>query len=388
MINNYNVTFDVVNGTFAGGATQATVSLPYGHVITAGDIPASVADLGFDQGNGAWDLSPTGVTVEDSSLVFTYTYDIAAVQGAVTIHIPATLIAKGPYGVDVTGWFKFTIEDEDGNVVATGTNDADGNISFSKFDYTAREDEGVHTFTVREVKMTLAGWVLDGSVYTVQVGVGEVLNRSTGGYDLTATINSITMGSKASDAVVFTNLYTAEAEPPAVTITATKMVEGTDVDTTGWFKFAIADEDGNVVATGTNDAHGNIDFGSMDFTSDEVGTHTYYVTEAAGTDEGWTYDSSVYAVTVTVTDGYADAAHTIHDMTAAIASVTKDGAPVDEIVFTNVYTVAQVLPAVLPLTTPKTGDLAPLMLLVAALMAAAGACLVVRSRRRRAQVQD
>lgn len=69
----------------------------------------------------------------------------------------------------------------------------------------------------------------------------------------------------------------------------------------GQFKFEMRDSSGKVVQTATNDEKGNILFQSIKFKENEVGTHTYTVSEVKGTEENTKYDKMVSTVTVTVT---------------------------------------------------------------------------------------
>lgn len=69
----------------------------------------------------------------------------------------------------------------------------------------------------------------------------------------------------------------------------------------GQFKFEMRDSSGKVVQTVTNDEKGNILFQSIKFKDNEVGTHTYTISEVKGTEENTEYDKMVSTVTVTVT---------------------------------------------------------------------------------------
>lgn len=69
----------------------------------------------------------------------------------------------------------------------------------------------------------------------------------------------------------------------------------------GQFKFEMRDSSGKVVQTATNDEKGNILFQSIKFKDNEVGTHTYTISEVKGTEENTEYDKMVSTVTVIVT---------------------------------------------------------------------------------------
>ena len=80
------------------------------------------------------------------------------------------------------GEFSFVLKDKDGNILQTVLNDADGKIKFSPLEF-ARGEEGVHTFTVEEVKGADANVEYDTMVATITVTVardGEVLTATAG----------------------------------------------------------------------------------------------------------------------------------------------------------------------------------------------------------------
>ncbi len=81
--------------------------------------------------------------------------------------------------------------------------------------------------------------------------------------------------------------------------TATKNLVGADLKA-GQFTFALKDASGNIVGTATNDADGNIVFSGLTFT--KVGTYTYTLYEVNDSQEGMSYDSSIYTVTIVVTE--------------------------------------------------------------------------------------
>lgn len=80
--------------------------------------------------------------------------------------------------------------------------------------------------------------------------------------------------------------------------------------------------------TTTNAADGTVTFDQLPF--DAAGTYEYTLVQVAGNADGVTYDSTEYAVTITVT---ATADNTL---TAAV-SYAKDGETVDAATFANVY---------------------------------------------------
>ena len=97
-----------------------------------------------------------------------------------------------------------------------------------------------------------------------------------------------------------TNKEEQTVKPAEIQFDFTKAYHGRTLKA-GQFKFEMRDSSGKVVQTATNDEKGNILFQSIKFKDNEVGTHTYTISEVKGTEENTEYDKMVSTVTVTVT---------------------------------------------------------------------------------------
>ena len=97
-----------------------------------------------------------------------------------------------------------------------------------------------------------------------------------------------------------TNKEEQTVKPAEIQFKFTKACHGGTLKA-GQFKFEMRDSSGKVVQTATNDEKGNILFQSIKFKDNEVGTHTYTISEVKGTEENTEYDKMVSTVTVTVT---------------------------------------------------------------------------------------
>ena len=97
-----------------------------------------------------------------------------------------------------------------------------------------------------------------------------------------------------------TNKEEQTVKPAEIQFNFTKAYHGRTLKA-GQFKFEMRDSSGKVVQTATNDEKGNILFQSIKFKDNEVGTHTYTISEIKGTEENTEYDKMVSTVTVTVT---------------------------------------------------------------------------------------
>ena len=97
-----------------------------------------------------------------------------------------------------------------------------------------------------------------------------------------------------------TNKEEQTVKPAEIQFNFTKAYHGGTLKA-GQFKFEMRDSSGKVVQIATNDEKGNILFQSIKFKDNEVGTHTYTISEVKGTEENTEYDKMVSTVTVTVT---------------------------------------------------------------------------------------
>ncbi|HIT91276.1 MAG TPA: hypothetical protein IAC41_12805, partial [Candidatus Merdenecus merdavium] len=257
-----------------------------------------------DNGQGALEAT---VTYPDEGIVFTNNYDAQAVD----VTLAGTKNLTGGKGL-AAGMFNFTVEDSEGAVVATGTNDADGTIDFTSVTH---NEAGTFQYSVKEETGSLPGITYDSTSHVVTV---EVTDNGLGALEATVTY--------PEDGLVFHNTYSTDSIN--VAFSGKKVLTGGKELAEGMFDFTVEDSEGNAVATGTNNVIGNIDFTSITYT--EAGTYHYTVKEVAGTLPGITYDETSYEVTVEVTDDGEG---------ALVATITY---PEDGIVFNNSYSTTSV----------------------------------------------
>ena len=119
----------------------------------------------------------------------------------------------------------------------------------------------------------------------------------------TTTITDVTKeDSGVTQSYLITNTFNAEGTV-SIDPKITKRVEGRDEGetmTAGEFTFQLADENGTVLSTATNDAEGNVLFKTIRYTEEDIRSHTYTITEVAGSDPHFDYDDSVIQLQVTV----------------------------------------------------------------------------------------
>ena len=268
-------------------------------------VSVTVTDDGQGHLTATVDYTLNEVTVE--APVFHNSY----VAGSVNVSLEAQKILQGK---ELTaGAFNFQLKAEDGTVLDTVTNNADGKIIFKPITYTTAK---VYTYTLSEVKGDAKGMTYDATVYTITVTVSD-----DGNGQLVAKTEYKADG-KTVEALTFTNTY--KGLSTTADIQAKKVLEGKDL-AAGAYSFKLVNKDNaNESYTVTNGADGSILFEDLAFT--EPGVYTYLLSEVKGTDAKTAYDDTVYTVTVTVTD----------DLKGNLVAEVSYGQ--QTMVFTNVYT--------------------------------------------------
>ncbi len=275
--------------------------------------------------DGAGHLSVKREGDDGADFTFTNTYGVTPTDSSVTDQVKTV---KRLTGRDLAA-DEFTFELlEDGVVVASGTNDANGNVTLSSIRY---EAPGAHTYTLREACPNALGLykgvAYDGTTYTVVTTVSD-----NGDGTLTATHKL----EGTTESAGFTNKY--HAMPTQVSIGAIKVLEGRELKKDE-FSFKLVGED--IESTVTNDADGKINFDKFEY--DEPGTYVYTISEVKGDEAGMTYDKSVFTATVNVVDDGEG------NLKASVA-FTKGDKSVEGIVFNNTYKKPET-----PVPTPDPG---------------------------------
>lgn len=275
--------------------------------------------------DGAGHLSVVHEGDDGAAFTFANTYSVTPTDSSVTDQVKTV---KRLTGRDLAaGEFTFELL-EDGVVVASGTNDANGTVTLSPIRY---EAPGTHTYTLREACPNALGLykgvTYDGTTYTV---VATVSDNGDGTLAVTHKLEGTT------ESAGFTNKY--HAMPTQVSIGAIKVLEGRELKKDE-FSFKLVGE--GIESTVTNDADGKINFDKFEY--DEPGTYVYTISEVKGDETGMTYDKSVFTATVNVADDGEG------NLKASVA-FTKGDKSVEGIVFNNTYKKPET-----PVPTPDPG---------------------------------
>ena len=268
---------------------------PRSHVFTykvteSGSAPGVINDatatktVSFkvtDDGNGKLTVERQGAAA-NPAFSFTNTYTVKPANSSVTDQVTVT---KTLTGRDMAaGEFAFELL-ERGDVVATGTNAADGSVALSPVEYTY---PGMHRYTLHEVGGgTVAnGVTYDGATYTVVTTVKDNGDGTLG----------VAHALEGAREATFANAY--QATSTTVTIGASKTLVGKNLQD-GQFTFVLTAADGTELKA-KNAADGKIAFPALTF--DKPGTYEFALTELDDAQANVTYDKHAYKVTVAVVD--------------------------------------------------------------------------------------
>ena len=312
-----------VSGNYTPEVTQANGVYTYkwknqlpGHDVDGNKLIYSVREL---QDTTELPLQEGAeVVVGENNYVVSYDADKTHVTnthtpaGATSVTLGAKKVLEGK--ALEAGKYSFVLKKEDGSVVETVTNAADGSVTFAPISYDESQ-VGTHKYTISEVAGNEPGVTYDTTVQEVEVKVEKV----------SATELKATASKEAKD-LVFKNVYTPAGEA-SVTLGAKKVLEGKALEA-GKYSFVLKKEDGTV-ETATNAADGTVTFSPISYDESQVGTHKYTISEVAGNEPGVTYDTTVQEVEVKVEKVSAT------ELKATASKEAKD------IVFTNKYTPAK-----------------------------------------------
>ena len=274
----------------AKNAADGTVTFKEIEYNEAGDHTYTISEKAGSEAGVTYDESTHNVTVnvtdngegklvadvKDNNPTFTNTYKATSTTATIT----AKKVLKGKELE--AGKYEFELKEGD-KVIATAKNAADGTVTFEAIEYAAAGD---HTYTITEKAGSEAGVTYDTTKHEVKVNVTD-----DGAGQLVATVTG--------NNPTFTNTY--KAASTTVNITAKKVLNGKALEA-GKYEFELKEGD-NVIGTATNAADGTVAFAGIEYK--EAGSHTYTISEKAGSEAGVTYDTATHKVTVEVVDNGA-----------------------------------------------------------------------------------
>ncbi len=277
----------VEQGTAPSGYTydtaQRTVAITVEGDAAQGTLKATTVVSGGPEGSKTYVYSSDAAGPQEKAVVpFENSY---AASGEVGIAATKSLIGR-----DLTeGEFNFAVKyAAGGDDLLTASNKADGSIDFGKLSYTTetlaamvKNGYAVKTPTDNGPAWTIyyAAYEKIDSLHKLPGGVSAqtqyipftVTVVDNGDGKLTATANT------GDDGLVFKNVYSA-GDPVSVGLSGMKVLKSdaglTPASIEGKFTFTVTSDDTAAPkperTTATNDANGNVDFGSIKFTLDDL----------------------------------------------------------------------------------------------------------------------
>ncbi len=252
-------------------------------------VSFTVADDG--KGNLRVSRKPDG----DVAFTFANTYNVTPIETSVTDQITATKVLTGRELA--AGEFSFELVEGD-EVVAKGTNAADGTIAMDKIVY---DKPGKHTYTLREVNggTTSKGITYSDAKYTIETTI-------TDNGDGTLKAEHVLKGTEPAE---FKNTYSVTPLDAELDFDLSKVISGRDWTDGDEFSFTITAPEGaplpdpatvTVSKKDAKDGIAAIKFGKIHYAA--AGTYKYEIRENAGSTVGMTYDAHVATAEVTVTE--------------------------------------------------------------------------------------
>ncbi|MBQ1954721.1 MAG: hypothetical protein II350_03170, partial [Clostridia bacterium] len=259
------------------------------------------ADMTIEAVNGGDQETATVTDGTNGTIVFTNTYDPRDAEISLNALVKKELSGKAMIG----GEFEFEIytDGDRTTALATGTNDASGNVTFVPEKLTFSEVDN-YFFDIIEKSGENGGITYDGTVYDLVVEVYDAGDGTLGArYYFEDSVDTT---------VTFKNTYTVT--PVEIVIDGVKtlnVLSGSKSQKAGEYTFGLFDEAGNKIGETTNLENGTFRFDAITYGAEDIGkTYTYTVREIApdGTTDGsysaggvkWSAQS--FTVTVKITD--------------------------------------------------------------------------------------
>ena len=270
-------------GTAPGGytydTTERTVSITVAGDPTKGMLTATTVVSGGPEGSKTYVYSSNATGSQEAAVVpFNNSYKAAGEVG-----ITAT---KSLTGRDLTeGEFNFAVKyASGGDDLLTASNKADGSIDFGKLSYTTETLAKLVTdgHAKKAVKDGKPAWTIPYNAYEKTDSLPRGVSAQTQLISFTVTVvdngdGTLTATADTGNRLKFQNVYSTGA-PVSVGLSGMKVLKSdaglTPASIEGKFTFTVTSDDAAAPmpqkATATNDANGNVDFGDIKFTLDDL----------------------------------------------------------------------------------------------------------------------
>lgn len=293
-------------------AEQGTA--PNGYTYDTAERTVTITVEG-DPANGTLKATTAVSGGPEGSKTYVYSSDAAGTQEKAVVPFNNSYAASGEVGITATksltgrnlteGEFNFAVKyTSGGDDLLTASNKADGSIGFGELSYTTETlaDMVEHGYAVKGVKDGKPAWNISYLAYEKI----DDLHRLPGGvsaqiqsisFTVTVTDNgngTLTATADTGNGLKFQNVYSTDG-PVSVGLSGVKDLMKSDAGLTpasieGKFTFTVTSDDAAAPmperTTATNDANGNVDFGNIKFTLDDLnkalGANSTHAADTAG----------------------------------------------------------------------------------------------------------
>lgn len=253
----------------------------------------------------------TVVSGPKDSKTYVYSSDAAGTQKKAVVPFNNSYAASGEVDIAATksltgrdlteGEFNFAVKYAAGNDdLLTASNKADGSIEFGKLSYTTETLAKLVTdgHAKKAVKDGKPAWTIPYNAYEKTDSLPRGVSAQTQLISFTVTVvdngdGTLTATADTGNRLKFQNVYSTGA-PVSVGLSGMKVLKSdaglTPASIEGKFTFTVTSDDTAAPkperTTATNDANGNVDFGNIKFTLDDLnkalGTNSTRAADAAG----------------------------------------------------------------------------------------------------------
>lgn len=247
----------------------------------------------------------------DGSKTYVYSSDAAGTQEKAVVPFNNSYAASGEVGITATksltgrnlteGEFNFAVEyASGGDDLLTASNKADGSIDFGKLSYTTETLAKLVAdgHAVKGAKDGKPAWNISYVAYEKTDSLPGGVSAQTQPISFTVTVvdngdGTLTATADTGDGLKFQNVYST-GDPVSVGLSGKKILKSdaglTPASIEGKFTFTVTSDDAAAPmperTMATNGANGNVDFGNIKFTLDDLnkalGTNSTHATDAAG----------------------------------------------------------------------------------------------------------
>lgn len=271
-------------GTAPGGytydTTERTVSITVAGDPTKGTLTATTVVSGGPEGSKTYVCSSDAAGPHETAVVpFNNSYYAASDKVDITA-------SKSLTGRNLTeGEFNFAVKyASGGDDLLTASNKADGSIDFGKLSYTTETLAKLVTdgHAKKAVKDGKPAWTIPYNAYEKTDSLPRGVSAQTQLISFTVTVvdngdGTLTATADTGNRLKFQNVYST-GDPVSVDLSGKKVLKSdaglTPASIKDKFTFTVTPDDPAAPkpehATATNDANGNVDFGSIKFTLDDL----------------------------------------------------------------------------------------------------------------------